>query len=98
MKTITPTLKPGLTPPLRRPSTKRRLHLELADGAAVIVFDRPDKSANVIDAAFLDELETALRAVSRYDVRGLVGSELGEELVRESDARTRPWSRFKPMQ
>jgi 3-hydroxyacyl-CoA dehydrogenase/enoyl-CoA hydratase/3-hydroxybutyryl-CoA epimerase len=38
----------------------------------MIVFDRPDKSANVIDAAFLDELETALRAVSRYDVRGLV--------------------------
>lgn len=67
-----PVLKPGSTAPLRRPSAKRRLHLELRDGAAVIVFDRPDKSVNVIDTAFLDELETALRAVSRYEVKGLV--------------------------
>lgn len=72
MNTTTPVLKPGSTAPLRRSSAKRRLHLELRDGAAVIVFDRPDRSVNVIDAAFLDELETALRAVSRYEVKGLV--------------------------
>jgi len=72
MNTMPPVLKPGSTAPLRRPSAKRRLHLELRDGAAVIVFDRPDKSVNVIDTAFLDELETALRAVSRYGVKGLV--------------------------
>lgn len=72
MNTMPPVLKPGATAPLRRPSAKRRLHLELRDGAAVIVFDRPDKSVNVIDTAFLNELETALRAVSRYEVKGLV--------------------------
>lgn len=72
MKTIAPTPQPGSTAPQRRPSAKRRLHLELIDGVAAIVFDRPDKNVNVIDAAFLDELETALRAVARYEVKGLV--------------------------
>ncbi len=51
---------------------RRRLHLELVGDAAAIVFDHPDKSANVIDGAFLAELETAIRAVRRLDVSGLV--------------------------
>lgn len=72
MNTITPTLKTVANHHARRSSPKRRLHLELVDGAAVITFDRPDKSANVIDSEFLDELETALRAVRRYEVSGLV--------------------------
>jgi 3-hydroxyacyl-CoA dehydrogenase/enoyl-CoA hydratase/3-hydroxybutyryl-CoA epimerase len=72
MNTITPTLATGSNHPVLRPSEKRRLHLELVDGAAVITFDRPDKSANVIDAAFLGELETALGAVAHYGVRGVV--------------------------
>ncbi len=54
------------------PSPRRRLHLEFADEAAVITFDHPGKSANVIDAAFLDELEMALRAVRRVGAKGLV--------------------------
>ncbi len=50
----------------------RRLHLDIVDGAAVIVFDHPEKSANVIDGAFLDEFERALNAVSHLRPRGLV--------------------------
>lgn len=57
---------------VRLPSPRRRLHLEFIDEAAVITFDHPGKSANVIDAAFLDELEMALRAVRRVGAKGLV--------------------------
>lgn len=57
---------------VRLPSPKRRMHLEFIDGAAVITFDHPGKSANVVDAAFLDELEKALRAVRRIGARGVV--------------------------
>ena len=72
MKTIIPTLKTGSSHHLRRPSVKRRLHLDLVDGVAVITFDRPDKSVNVIDSEFLEELETALRAIGHYEVRGVL--------------------------
>lgn len=72
MNTITPTLKTGSSHHVRRPSMKRRLHLDLVDGAAVITFDRPDKSVNVIDSRFLDELELTLRAIRRYEVTGVV--------------------------
>lgn len=72
MHTITPTLKNGSRHHARRPSMKRRLHLDLVDGAAVITFDRPDKSVNVIDSRFLDELEIALRAIRRYEVKGVL--------------------------
>lgn len=69
MNTITPTLE---TPPHRPRPAKRRLHLEIVDDAAVIVFDHPDKSANLIDVPFLDELATSLKAARRLGVKGLV--------------------------
>jgi 3-hydroxyacyl-CoA dehydrogenase/enoyl-CoA hydratase/3-hydroxybutyryl-CoA epimerase len=72
MNTITPKLETPKRHHTRRVPAKRRLHLRLVEGAAVISFDHPDKSANVIDAEFLNELETALRAVVRYGVKGLV--------------------------
>lgn len=72
MNTITPNLETPKRHHTRRVPAKRRLHLRLVDGVAVISFDRPDKSANVIDAEFLNELETALRAVVCYEVEGLV--------------------------
>lgn len=72
MNTITPKLEtPKRHHKWRVPAT-RRLHLRLVEGVAVISFDHPDKSANVIDAEFLNELETALRAVARLQVNGLV--------------------------
>lgn len=63
---------PGSHHPVCLPSPKRRLHLEFVDEVAWITFDQPGKSANVIDAAFLDELEIALRAVRRVGARGLL--------------------------
>lgn len=54
------------------PARKRRMHLELLESVALIHFDHPDKAANIIDEAFFDELETALRAVRRLQMKGLV--------------------------
>ncbi len=65
-----PAINPGAHVAL--PRRQRRLHLELLGDVAVIHFDRPDKAANLIDAAFFDELETALRAVRRLQMKGLV--------------------------
>lgn len=53
-------------------SPVRRLHLEISDGIALVTFDRPGTSVNVIDEAFMNELETALRAVRRLGATGLV--------------------------
>ncbi len=72
MKTSHLSPKIGAHHPLRLPSPQRRLHLEFVDEAALITFDHPGKSANVIDAAFFDELEVALRAVRRVGARGIV--------------------------
>lgn len=54
------------------PARQRRMHLELLENVALIHFDHPDKAANIIDAPFFDELETALRAVRRLQMKGLV--------------------------
>ncbi len=62
----------GSNPPLRRPSAKRRLHLELVSDVALITFDNPDKAINLIDHALLAELEAALRAVTRLEAKGVI--------------------------
>lgn len=52
---------------------RRRLHLEMTDNrVAVILFDHPDKAANIFDGLTLYELDIALRAVEKLKARGLV--------------------------
>lgn len=62
----------GGTPP-HRPSRPRRLHLEMTENrVALILFDHPDKTANIFDGLTLYELDIALRAVEKLRPRGLV--------------------------
>ncbi len=58
--------------PVRGP-LKHTLHIDLSNrNIAEVIFDNPDKAANIFDEATLDELDLALDAISRIEPDGVV--------------------------